>query len=496
MKPAPVFKNEQRTLLLHELGTLLVLAVLTLWSVRALLEEWGLFSAFNAHGLGYLQQFAATIPLRPLHLVPAALYWELLQGRTSGVAVGTLLVMVLRYFVVRWAVSPLFQGRDRWIVAAMAAVLLAWPGAWLGRFAPAQFSALLFFVAFGFAIRLHRRWSFPAAAGCVASVLMLLGSYQALALCLVALPLFALLWTPRDPSAPRLGLLAARKAELRVALTIALAFVVYGIYAVLVSRGAGGGYEADLAQSSGRLLTVEGLATHIGTAYLTGFGSTPLLLPMLLVLAFYLLAGRTQAGGGTPSTLSLPLVATGLIAALPLFSLIYLNAGHIADPDRVLFPISVAFVVTVVSLLARCQGAGSPNAGQVRAVVVVGALLLAATVAAWNAKKYANVQRQVITQAVAAIDVHQPRSLLIQDATGTLGDVYTLLNPTLSQALAVHKRHVDATICTLSAVDRIHPDAQRYPIPTTQRCEEVPAQPGPVLVLVARKIDGMIVLGP
>jgi hypothetical protein len=491
-----VVKNDQKKLLLLELGTLAVLSVLTLWSVRALLEEWGLFSAFNALGLGYIKQFAAEIPLRPLHLVPSAMYWEIAQGRTSGVAIGTLLLLVLRYLVVRWAVTPLFQGHDRWIVATLAAVLLAWPGAWLGRFAPAQFSALMFFLAFGFAIRVYRCWSLPAAIGCIVSIILLLCTYQALALCLVALPLFALLWKVRDQSAPRIGLMVENKAALRVAFTIALSFVLYGVYALLVSRGGGGGYEAQLAQSSGRLLTIEGLSTHIGGAYLTVFGGAPLLLPLLLVMAFYLQADRAGNDGAVQPPWRAPLVAAGLVAILPLFSLIYLNAGHITDPDRVMFPVSVAFVIVAASLLAWRHAAGQPDGGQLRAVVIVGALLLASTVMAYQVKKYANVQRQVITQAIAAIDAAQPRSLLIQDATGTLGDVYTLLNPTLTQALQVHKRQVDATICTLSSVDRIHPDAQRYPISTTARCEEVPAQPAPVLVLVARKENGVITLRP
>ena len=493
---ASVFKNNQKRLLLLELGTLAVLSVLTLWSVRALLEEWGLFSAFNAHGLGYIKQFAAEIPMRPLHLVPAAMYWEIMGGRTSGVAVSTLVLLVLRYLVARWAITPLFKGHDRWIVATLAAVLLAWPGAWLGRFAPAQFSALMFFLAFGFAVRVYRCWSLPAAIGCIVSILLLLCTYQALALCLVSLPLFALLWAVRDRSVPRVGLMAEHKAALRVAFTIAFSFVLYGVYAFLVSRGGGGGYEAQLAQSSGRLLTIEGLSTHIGGAYLTVFGGAPLLLPLLLVVAFYLQADRAGHGGTTQPGWRGPVVAAGLVTALPLFSLIYLNAGHITDPDRVMFPVSVAFVIVAASLLAWRRAEGQPDGGQLRAVVIVGALLLASTVMAYQIKKYANVQRQVLTQAIAAIDAAQPRSLLIQDATGNLGDVYTLLNPTLSQALEVHKRHVDATICTLSSVDRIHPDAQRYPIPTTLRCEDVPPQAAPVMVLVARKENGMITLRP
>lgn len=500
MKLASILKTDKQRLLLLEFTTLLLLTVLTLWSVRPLLEEWGLFGAFDANGIAYLQHFAEVIPLRPFHLVPAAISWELLGGRTTGVAAGTLLLMLLRYAVMRWAVTPLFQGRERWIVATMAAVLIAWPGAWLGRFAPAQFSALMFFVAFGCAIRLHRQWSLPAALGCIVSVLLLLTTYQALALCLVALPLYALMWARRTSSTPSLGVIAARAPELRVALTIAFAFVLYGVYAMSVTRGGGGGYEAELAQSSTRLLTVAGLSAHIGGVYLTAFGGTALVMPLFLLLAFSLQPERGSPAQASPGKQLAPLAILALVAVVPLFSVIYLNAGHITDPDRIMFPASVALVVTAVSIIAWSKpenvGANTGTIMRLHAVVIVAILMLTGAVAAWDAKKFANIQRQVIKQVIPAIDAHNARSLLIVDTTGTLGDIYTLVNPTLTQALAVYKRQVEATICTPDTIDRFHPVARRYPVSTTPRCNEVSPQAAPVLVLVAREENGAIILRP
>jgi hypothetical protein len=493
---ASTSNHREKPLLLLELGTLLVLSILTMWSVYALLEEWGLFSAFNAQGVAYIKVFAGIIPLRPLHLVPTALFWELRHGHISGVAAGTLLLLVLRYVVARWAVSPLFRGYDRWAVATLAAVLVGWPGTWLGRFAPAQFSALFFFAAMGCAIRLQRRWSVWAALSCIFSILVLLGTYQALALCLVALPLFALMWSPPDPSRVKLGFFAAHRGEVRVALTIIAAFVLYGVYAMLVSRGpGGGGYEADLAHGSSRLLTVSGLATHIGHAYMTVFGAIPSLLPLFLLLAFYLVTRQPQSADTLQPAWASALVF-GLIATLPLFSLIYVNDAHVHDPDRVMYPVAVAFVVVVASLMAWHRPAGASAPDKLRAIAVVGAVLLAGTVTAYNIKKYGTVQREVIKQAMAAVDAQHPKSLVIQDASGTLGDLYTLINPTLTQALAFYGRPVNATICTLAAVDRVHPDAQRFPIPTTPHCEDMPAQAAPVLVLVARKENDAITLRP
>jgi hypothetical protein len=79
--------------------------------------------------------------------------------------------------------------------------------------------------------------------------------------------------------------------------------------------------------------------------------------------------------------------------------------------------------------------------------------------------------------------------------TGKLGDVYTLYQTTLTDALALTgDERVMATICTPLSVDRVHPVANRFPIPSTQRCEDLPelkreAQPG---LLVTRWNDGVL----
>jgi len=487
--------STHRQLRIAEFLTLFVLGLLTMWSVRPLLEEWGLFNAFNQQGLGFMKQFATSTPLRPLHLLPTALHWELGQGRSIGVALGTVVLLFSRYFIARWAVSPILSGTDRWIVATLAAVLLTWPGAWLGRFGPAQISAVYFLIAFGCAIRLHRRWSLGPAIGCVLSILFLLATYQALALLLVALPLFALIWNAPAAQADR-GLLQAYRHEIAVAATIAFAFIAYGVYAVVVSQGGSGGYESTLAESSGRLLTVSGIAAHVGRAYATAFGGHAAVLPLLLAVAFHLFHGQNFPQGLRHPHLALLGVA-GFVLSLPLFSLIYVNELHIGDIERVQFPVATAFAVGCFSLLAwRCRKTLTPATSMVQACIVVGAVLAASLVSAYHVKKYALVQKAVLSQTLAALGTQKPASILIQDASGTLGDVYTFLNPLLTDALAVTGHYIPAIICTPLGVDRLHPDAQRYPIGTTQRCEELPPQAAPVLVLTARIENGALTLRP
>lgn len=486
-----------RTLPALELGTLLILVALTFWSVRPLLEEWGLLHALNAQGIRYVGDFMSVIPMRPLHLVPSVLYWGLGQGHPFGVALGSALLLLMRYWVARWAVSPLLHGYDRWVLASLAAVLVVWPGAWLGRFAPAQLSAVLFFAALGFSIRLHQQWSIRSAIGCVASILGLLCMYQALALCLVAAPFFSLLWHRPDE---RLGS-GARNGVFRVGVPIASAFILYGVYALIVSRSfGGGGYEGTLAASSGRLLTVTGLATHIGRAYSTAFfGSSTLALPILLLLASYIFLGASQTSGGASTSLRRIGLALALVLTLPLFSLVYLNDAHIGDPDRVLFPVATAFVLVVASLMARNRApSGHASLALSQAGVVVMVLLAASVVSAVQVKRYATLQETVMSQTLQAIKGRQqpPQSLLIQDATGVLGDVYTYLNPLFTDALAVHGHEMPATICTLNGIDRIHPDAQRYPIDTTQRCADAPVTKPSQMILTVRREDGRLTVRP
>jgi hypothetical protein len=487
------FRNSSTgRLLAVEFGTIFILVVLTFWAVRPLLEEWGMLHTFKIHGFQYVWIFAESAPMRPLHLVPAGLNWALGHGHPLGVAAATSLMLVARYLVVRWAVTPLLGPYERWVVASMAAVLMTWTGIWLGRFGPAHLSLILFFGAVGFSIRLSRQWTFKAAIGCIVSVALMLGGYQGLALCLVALPMFALLWD--TPKLPAPGVFARYRRVAYLAVTLASGFVAYGLYSVVATRVLGGGYESTLAQNSGQLLTVAGMSQHIARAYSTAFGGT-VVLPLLLLLALYLSHISMRADS---SRRELPgyALAVFLVGLLPLFAIIYVNTLHSGDPDRVLFPVASGFVLIAISVLAWRRTAATDLIHGREAACIVLVLLAASFIGASSVKKFSRLQETVIQQTVSAIGKQQPRSVLLRDTTGLLGDVYTLLNPLFTEALAVHGQTVSATICTPNAIDRIHPDARRYPIATTERCEAIQGLPAPVLTLTVRDEGGRITVTP
>ncbi len=466
--------------------TLLALVAVNFWAVRPLLEEWGMFRAFNTYGLAYIPTITHVLPQRPLHFVTYGMQWLLGDGHPIGVAAATSVLLLARYFAARWAVSPLLTGYERWVVATLATALVLWPGVWLGRFGPAQLSAVVFFVALGFSVRLLQRWSMPLALGSAASVALLLSIYEALALCLITIPLASLLWRAiGDARLPTQKLL-------RIGFPLAIGFAVYGTYWFLISEFIGGGYEEKLLRASDGLLTAAGLWGHVKSAYVTAFWQNKLLLPFLLLMMFFLhqeVSGKFTKG---EARLLKPLLTVSLVALLPLLSLIYISELHIRDIDRVLFPVSVGFVLLCASLLAQSRSEYSTSHMRpLRASVAVIVIVFSSSTLAAGFWMDAQYQKLVIKHALHALKSNDSQSIVIVDTTGVLGDVYTLFGTTLRDALAVYGRRVTATICTPLSVERRHSVARRYPIKTTVRCEELAGSFKNSLVLTARWVNGI-----
>lgn len=489
------FENKRRVTILESLTILFLVAVI-FWSVGPLIEEWGMFHAFNDNGLGYFKTFAPSIPMRPLHLVAYALQWVLGDGKPVGVAAGTALLMVVRYFVTRWAVSPLLGGYDRWVVATLAATFAFWPGAWLGRYGPAQLSAVLFFVALGFAIRLSRRWSFSMALGCAASIALMLATYQGLTLCLLAIPVATLLWrTPNDGGIVKKYY--QLNAAVRASIGIAGGFFIYAAYWIFISSKLGNaGYEGELAGDGARLLTFTGLWNHVGAAYTTAYVQEAHLLPLLFMVVFFLCGNAVGKLDTARSKVLASVLILVLVFLLPVLSLIYVNALHIRDLDRVLFPVFGGFVLVCLTLLNRFRVGNSTTTNAFNASAAVLVLFASSVLIAGGSRHYVQLERTVLDQTWEAAQKASAKTVLIRDVSGLLGDVYTLYVSVPNDAMAVLGRHLSVSICTPMAVDRLHPISQRFPITSTPRCEELPAPTDASLVLTAKLVNNALVLEP
>ena len=469
-----------------------VLTAIALWAVYPLLEEWGMYRAFNAQGLGYIWELARQIPMRPFHLIPYAVHWISGGGNPAGVGIGTAIFLLMRYFVTYWAVTPFLKGNARLLAATLAATLLAWPGAWYGRYAAAQASAILFFLALGFSVRFLRAPSWRSTAGCIVSVFLLLCTYQALAICLLAIPLVATSWPA--PPAVASGAVNSRLSNAgRTAIPIASGFLLYAIYAVTCKLILGSlGYEESLASDASRLLSVPGAVTHIKAVYATAYFNTVYVFPLLL--AFFLLVHRDglRRTGEPGRALSSAAAAILLVGALPLMSLVFVNEAHMRDLDRVLFPLSVGFVLVMATASFHLVGRGLEEIHPGTAASAIGLLLIAAFLTAANGRENGLIQASVLKQTLPILSKTGPRSVLLRDETGKLGDVYTLYQIAFELALVVSGADVKAMICTPRGVDRLHDVARRFPIPSTPRCEELQDGGAGELVLSARWENGVI----
>jgi hypothetical protein len=467
---------------MRELYTLLAIAAACAVCARPLLEEWGFIVYFNGSGFWSYFHLVHQFPLRPLQGIPVAIQWVLGGGNSAGFASGFFLLLLAKYLSARWAVSTLYTGNARWLIATLAALLAPWPAEWLLRYSAAQLSAVWFFVAMGASIRCARRVTLlQLLIGSTAMLLTLL-TYQALSVLGIALAAFGLTavradqisWTSRP----------LWRSVLRAVSPAIVGYVMYLVYAYFAARINGGsGYDGGVAESS-RYDSLHGIVSSIGDLYHTVYIASPWTLILLATIVLYLLgSGRVQVGSGTCGW-QRPTLILIAVATLPLWSAPYaVNTAFSADPERVMFPVSVAFVVLCAVVLATTSPAESSAFRASGASLVVALLLVSTAFLASQARDYHNTQRDVVLQTIRLAKSAKATNVLLWDYSGTLGDVYTMLPPVLQQELTAMHSPLRATICTPRGIDRYQPVARRLLIATTPTCEDLPASSRPLLNL-------------
>ena len=431
------------------------LGTISLAYVRPLLEEWG----FNA-SLSYATlpemfiSITAGQPTRPLHMVYSFLGWILGGGHWLGWAGIKVATIFATYFAVKWALRRNTSGLTLSVLALLGTVLLPWPGVWLGRFGAAQLSWLLGVIALGYAIRYIQRggpWHWIGTVMCVALSLCF---YQSLAALFVG-------------SAFALALLARQTGEhlaktLRVLLAPFAGLAVYAIIASGMLKVASGhssspGYEEALSQGA----TMGRVFANILEGYETILSETTAVLAMLLMLTIFLGtvlgSGTTNWAWGRLQPSRVTAVVFGIVVLTPLASSPYaLVSLHVSDPERVLFPVSAALFLTCTLLLFNRDHTLVDLQVGSAAALAVSALVVAALSASVYGR-YAGIQRTVL-ETIKSVDQRaDTRSILVMDLTGELGDFYTLLPPTIQQAVASGDLNWTIDLCTAPEAERRHP---------------------------------------
>lgn len=481
---SPAFRRLQ----LAEVCTVLSICFIALMTARPLLEEWELVSRFGESGIAAFGELIGRFPLRPLQLVPFSVMWLAGEGQPIGFGIGFALLLLATYGVARWSVTPVLSGPSRWVFASLAAILPLWPGAWLVRFAPARLSEIFVLVALGAGIRMFRGrrvgWMTVAAF----SVALALATYQALFLCLLALPV--ILWIGQRAQDPAMMTASQRPTSTfgLFGLSLGVGVLIYAAYAwVVMHVSQGSSYEVDLA-STQWLTSPDGFLSVVRSLYETAFGASPWVAPTLVwLLALFAYSVVGSAASDARGRMRWIAALLACVILLPLAALPYgLGGIHVRDPERVLFPTVVGFALVVFMWMQRRADGRTFALTPSVAAVTVAAVVLGGYLSSRSAIDDFNLQVDVIAQidvesrSVGASDV------LIRDETGRLGDTYTLYPPIVEQAFRARGLAITGTICTPLGVDRIHPRAQRFPIPSTERCEDLDLAGRTPLVLTAR----------
>jgi hypothetical protein len=335
---------------------------------------------------------------------------------------------------------------------------------------------------------------------------LMLATYQALAICAAALPIVALLGLPSDPAGAGKALPPwARRCAVAWA-PIALGGILYGIYSLIAVHLAGStGYEGVMVDGTTSRLSVSGAWGAIPDLYRTTYQHAPWTLPLFLgILAL--------VAGGPVSTLADRrervgwAVGLGLcILLLPLLSLTYIaNVSFFGDPDRLGFPVAVGFVLLVVLALLRFgDEARSPAGPAIRRqldlavpVVAAGLLLWMLPLGKANRVDY-QAENVVLTATANAARASHTKSVIVEDQTGTLGDIYSLYQSAFWSALALRGSVMkDAVLCTPDGVDRVTPYARSLGVSTTPRCEDVRRTLPKALVLQVVAVPGGLSVVP
>lgn len=451
---------------------------------RPQLEGWSFLHEFRELGIvGAWQNFAIGSAPRVLDSLPFAIASALGHGEPWAIGPVYGLELVAKYLIARWAISPIIDRRHWWPLATLAAVMLPWAGQWRAHNMPQQLSAVFLLVALGAAIRLRSRMQPQWAALAFLGALFSLLSYEALVLCAVAMPLVVVFG--RDVPSPKIT-----GAMLRISAPIAGAIATYSIlfFAAKYMRGSVSYYAILLANPTSPWLTPLELFMDL---YRTAYINAQWTLPFMMAFAWPVIGPSMSSR----KTRQIAVLTVAALALLPLLALPFsVNFYFLQDIERTGLPIGFGFFLLCVFAFARLP-IDSDNAIGPGLVL---ALLIGSAGNAYNCwRPYAEIQWPIIHQIKAQLaDAPIGQPLLVRDWTGTLGDMYTFLNPySMQLALAEIGVRTKLDLCTPVGVDLIHPVLSRYGAGSpVARCTEtssggkivIDIRPGPVATIVAR----------
>lgn len=445
---------------------------------RPQLEGWGVFEVFRVNGLsaGFWQLVGGN-PARLLEPVPLAMAWSLGHGAIWALALIFAMELVAQYLIARWALSPWVSGVRRCILATLAATMLPWSGQWHCHNMAQQLAVLCLLVALGALLRLRQKFSLTWFLIGTLSVLFSLFAYEALILCVLALPCVVLFFNPENPHRSYLP------KAMDVALPALFGLLLYGLFFFLNNHWAAGKtYHAILISGPLPLYHPVKLLTYLYRTLYIRFPLTSIFFVGVIVWLNYISSFNLQVKQRVVFTLV-------LLLALPLLALPYaVNFYFLSDIERVGFPVGFGGFLVSAVIIARNPVPTRNRLKNIDILVLI-AILTWATLDAYKNYRPYQLQRTLLDQTEALLRKYHTSNAILRDWTGLFGDFYTFLYPsTLQQAIAVEGLPNKINLCTPNGVLKHHPMMRQFEgsseIPI---CEGLPSMNKPQFVFDIRK---------
>lgn len=376
-------------------------------------EGWGIWHAFDVHGLGFYVASLPTQAERPLHMVSYLMAWllpgdygtgSMLIGGFYALTRGLLLWVLARMQGLRPAASGL--------LLVMGLLQPGWPGAPYERYHSAQLAFLCFLAGWCCFLggESRQKWVYPV----LAAVVWLFGflSYPGLFVVLGLSPL-------------AFAVYGERNTALRLAVVVAPIGMLYLGWYFLASHFVAESYLNQLSTKAAPLLL--GRDLYKGFGHANGPTKLSWLIVALSGVVLFPLNDRLRQ-----FTWPMLVVGGAVLSAL----IFGKNRAWLTDPERILYPAMAWLCVCLLASRSTLQ-AVMPLSRWQQCLTVLGLLTLGVCggLALTQAHREVYTQQRVL-EALEELPIQwtEQTRVCVVEPSGDLGRLYTFLDPQLDDA--------------------------------------------------------------
>ena len=439
-----------------QIALVILSAILLVYVSGPILEEFGIALAAKAWNFG---RFFPTFASRPL-----GFFFQFVAGRISGInplgyALLNLLFLGFRLRIVYGLRDRL--GKNMFLASILLIFFPPWFAIFDGRYSASLDAITISLLAWYFYLKNGRLTWRVSILSCVPALV-----YPVL---IIVIP-FAWLFSHAMDADFHLG--SIKKLKLDAIQLIATTFI-YLVSYEAINRVWPEAYDSQFSLKGNFFNSF----THLYYVFFYRYWIQNLLALSLLIAANYF----------AHSSIKRILIGSTLVwLALPLSASMYLQSiGHLNDPDRIFCPYTACLMMVLITTLSKVSVTPRKiEIGVNTALAVVLGIWIGSVSNYWVT--VVTLDRQVVSGVSKIVALHpEYKEILVEDKTGKLGDVNTLYEGSLANAVAYsHPNVKNLTLCSLSTSVGRYPVAARFPIPGPPQCSASLIKAGELVIVV------------